>query len=369
MSRKRTPCPASQRTTSRESPTSARAIAGSPRPRVTRRMSPRNSSSVYGSRSVAGSGSSASSSRTSSRPPWAMRIAPAVNAELPPDQARSAFSSTSTRAPRSRAACAAHRPALPAPATMTSGSLTARGPTCDPAQALHRWDTTAGVPGGVVARSSRPDASSTTSYRRTLPTHDRADTPFRSPSGGVPQPARGCAPAPASHSRRADPRRRRLRLPRAPRRHDRRDRRRPSRRVAAARRGDATARRDQAGRMPAPVQLPGVATVGGRTLAVGGLDAADTSVAAVVGVTAHRAAVTGKPPARGARHRQRGSRGIRLRLRRRHRLGADPDDHTRCAIGTDDGRRPLPVTAVGRVGDDAGRHHLRRRRRGRRRRR
>ena len=68
--------------------------------------------------------------------------------------------------------------------------------------------------------------------------------------------------------------------------------------AASPRRAAATPRlvATQAGRMPAPVQLPGVATVGGRTLAVGGLDAADTSVAAVVGVTAHRAAVTGKLP-------------------------------------------------------------------------
>ena len=69
-----------------------------------------------GSRSVRAARSSSMPSRISRRsstPPWARRMAPAVNAELPPDHSGSAFSSTTTSHPRSRAACAADMPALP----------------------------------------------------------------------------------------------------------------------------------------------------------------------------------------------------------------------------------------------------------------
>src|SRR4051812_27442939 len=47
-------------------------------------------------------------------------MAPAVNAVLPPRSASGARSSTSTSAPRSRAARAAHMAALPPPTTITS---------------------------------------------------------------------------------------------------------------------------------------------------------------------------------------------------------------------------------------------------------
>src|SRR2546429_9847948 len=45
---------------------------------------------------------------------------PAVRKPLPPRQASGAFSTTSTRAPTSRAESAAHMAALPPPTTMTS---------------------------------------------------------------------------------------------------------------------------------------------------------------------------------------------------------------------------------------------------------
>ena len=123
MSRNRTPRPFSQRSASAESPTSTRAMSGSPRPSVTRSRSAANS--VYGGKSVTAwrSSSSTRSSRSGS-PPCSRRIAPAVNAEFPPAHSRAAFSSTSTDAPRSRAASAADMPALPAPTTITSTAST-----------------------------------------------------------------------------------------------------------------------------------------------------------------------------------------------------------------------------------------------------
>ena len=62
-------------------------------------------------------------SRRSSRPAWTVRIAPAVKAELPPDHSARRLLQDQHRAPLSRAAWAAHRPALPAPTTITSASI------------------------------------------------------------------------------------------------------------------------------------------------------------------------------------------------------------------------------------------------------
>src|SRR5262245_43355172 len=59
-------------------------------------------------------------SQTSSKLLNAKRNPPAVKNELPPRQASGAFSTTSTRAPCSRADSAAHMAALPPPTTMTS---------------------------------------------------------------------------------------------------------------------------------------------------------------------------------------------------------------------------------------------------------
>ena len=99
------PRSAIQRSAARESPTSTRAISGSPRPSVTRAMSAAKSAVLYGGTSVAANRSSGSTrSRRSSRPSWTVRIAPAVKAELPPDHSRGAFSKTSTEQPVSRAA-------------------------------------------------------------------------------------------------------------------------------------------------------------------------------------------------------------------------------------------------------------------------
>ena len=75
--------------------------------------------------------------------------------------------------------------------------------------------------------------------------------------------------------------------------------------TAAARlSADAPVRRPRAVRLrlvgsatlPAPVQLPGLAAVGGRVLAVGGLDSADTSTAACAGAPARAAAARCRPP-------------------------------------------------------------------------
>jgi hypothetical protein len=60
------------------------------------------------------------SRRRSSSPWWAKRNPPAVKKELPPRWDSGAFSTTSTEAPASRAASAAHSAALPVPATTTS---------------------------------------------------------------------------------------------------------------------------------------------------------------------------------------------------------------------------------------------------------
>src|SRR5215470_12821024 len=60
------------------------------------------------------------SARRSATPSYTVRMAPAVNAVLPPRSASGARSSTSTSAPASRAASAAHIAALPAPITRTS---------------------------------------------------------------------------------------------------------------------------------------------------------------------------------------------------------------------------------------------------------
>src|SRR3954463_8066422 len=87
-------------------------------------------------------------SRSSASPPWAMRIAPAVNAELPPDHSRSAFSSTRTRHPRARAACAADMPAVPAPTTIPST------PSPSPRPASYQAPTTS-VQSVPAARRSR----------------------------------------------------------------------------------------------------------------------------------------------------------------------------------------------------------------------
>ena len=297
---------------------------------------------------------------TSSRPPWAMRIAPAVNAELPPDHARVGLLEHEHARPRSRAACAAHRPALPAPATMTSGSVTARSPTCDPARvSAASLGHDGGRSRGVVARSSRPDASSTTSYRRTLPTHDHAD---RRRSGDHQAGSRNLpedAPPFPPRTPRADPRRRRLRLPRAPRRDDRDA---ACCHGAAPCRGGATRRRD-AGRSDAGA---GAAT---RATAAGGRwPSAGSARPTRPWPRSSARRRTGPPSPDTSRLRRTTSAPrrsqVRLRLRRGHRLGADLDDHARCAIGTDDARRITAGTAVGRLRHDAGRDHLRRRRRG-----
>src|SRR5579871_1900367 len=60
--------------------------------------------------------------RMSSAPWWTMRNPPPVNAELPPRRSSGARSSSSTRAPLSRADSAAHSAALPPPITITSNA-------------------------------------------------------------------------------------------------------------------------------------------------------------------------------------------------------------------------------------------------------
>src|SRR5579863_1386387 len=64
--------------------------------------------------------STSTSLRRSSTPVCTKRNPPAVNVELPPRSSSLAFSSTSTLAPFSWAARAAHSAALPAPTTITS---------------------------------------------------------------------------------------------------------------------------------------------------------------------------------------------------------------------------------------------------------
>src|SRR5262245_1663046 len=68
------------------------------------------------------SDSSGMSGRRSDTPSNATRIAPAVNAVLPPRWSFGARSSTTTREPFSSAEIAAHNAALPHP-TMTTGAL------------------------------------------------------------------------------------------------------------------------------------------------------------------------------------------------------------------------------------------------------
>ena len=63
---------------------------------------------------------SPTSSHSSSKLLKPKRKPPAVKNELPPRQASGAFSTSSTRAPCSRAERAAHMAALPPPTTMTS---------------------------------------------------------------------------------------------------------------------------------------------------------------------------------------------------------------------------------------------------------
>src|SRR3954468_23989196 len=192
MSRKRTPRSCSQRTAGPESSTRILAISGSPRPSVTRRMSARNSSAVYGSRSVAANRSSSSTTPArSSRPACARRIAPAVNAELPPDHSGSAFSSTSRRQPRSRAACAADMPAFPAPTTMTSKS-TSRYLTglarCHTREGSHRMGARA-VIGAVLAVAAvvaiaAPGGSSGDDLSKAYPSRQVSIMAPAAPGGG-----------------------------------------------------------------------------------------------------------------------------------------------------------------------------------------
>src|SRR5437868_203721 len=77
--------------------------------------------------------------------------------------------------------------------------------------------------------------------------------------------------------------------------------------AAPARHGRAPARRpvhrapvrlhvSLAGRLPAPVQLPGLAAVRGAIVAAGGLDGADSSVADIVRVAPGRPAAVGSLP-------------------------------------------------------------------------
>ena len=82
---------------------------------------------MYGSTSIAAASSSDMSptmARSSSNDLNAKRKPPAVKNPLPPRQASGAFSSTSVRAPASRADSAAHMAALPPPTTTTSQALT-----------------------------------------------------------------------------------------------------------------------------------------------------------------------------------------------------------------------------------------------------
>ena len=82
-------------------------------------------------------------------------MAPAAKALLPPRSRLGAHSSTATRAPRWRAASAAHRAALPAPTTTTSVSMACIGA---PAQAA----TTA--PAAIMsstAAAAKPCSAST----------------------------------------------------------------------------------------------------------------------------------------------------------------------------------------------------------------
>src|SRR5688500_7284183 len=72
---------------------------------------------------------SPTSSHTSSKLLNAKRNPPAVKKPLPPRHASGAFSSTSTRAPCSRAESAAHMAALPPPTTMTSYAVEVMRPS------------------------------------------------------------------------------------------------------------------------------------------------------------------------------------------------------------------------------------------------